>query len=537
MSRRPPARQPRLAGYEFVRHLGSGGFADVFLYTDVRTSREVAVKVLLADSLSPGVRDQFESEARLMGQLSTHPSIVTVYNTGIAPDGRPYLVMEYCSEPSLGDRFRVRPLDIPRALELTVEICGAVETAHRAGILHRDIKPANILVSDYGKAMLTDFGISAALGAGGGGEFGLSVPWAPPEFVDGDPGGRESDVWSLAATLYSLLEGRAPFELPGQDRSAEAQMHRILHDPLPPMQAVGVPPVLEQTIAAAMVKDPRSRYATALEFGNALRRVQAALRLPESTLLVRTPRTAAQQQSREATDRADARGVADVDVDGTRMRTGPAARDSGSESGGTDPASRFVPGRLTAGSPMVDASDSATRSRLTPRSSGTHADRPGAGTRTGGDVPGQLPPGSRATVDARTTAALVAGVVIVAAVAGAFLSGGGGDTEPAAGTAVAGEAGPVPEPPPVRNRARVPAVTGASGAVVGGDAVFRWRNPDPQDGDSYLWTRTDTGTAEVPRETDRTEVTVAGSPGACISVSLVRADGRSSADAVEVCAR
>lgn len=78
MSRRATAAPPRLAGYVFLRNLGSGGFADVYLYEDVRTSREVAIKVLLADSLSPGVRDQFESEARLMGRLSTHPSIVTI---------------------------------------------------------------------------------------------------------------------------------------------------------------------------------------------------------------------------------------------------------------------------------------------------------------------------------------------------------------------------------------------------------------------------------------------------------------------------
>lgn len=522
MSRRAPAPEPRLAGYVFRRHLGSGGFADVYLYEDIRTSREVAIKVLLSDSLSPGVRDRFESEARLMGQLSTHPSIVTVYNTGIAPDGRPYLVMEYCSEPNLGDRFRSRPLDLPRALDLTVEICGAVETAHRAGILHRDIKPANILVSDYGKAMLTDFGIAAALG-GEGVSGGLSVPWAPPEFVEGEPGGRESDVWGLAATLYSLLEGRAPFEIPGQDRSARAQMERIVRNPLPPMRAPGVPPVLEQTLAAAMAKDPRDRFATALEFGNALRRVQAALRLPESPLLVRAPRGSTPV---EAADPAPA--AATTEADGTVLRSiapeaAPAPRPG-------DHGGRFIPGGRVHPEPDDDTG-SETISR---------------GTRgTGGDLSGGLPGGGPARRESATGAtapsaqrrgpavavALVAGGVVVAAVVGAALLGDD-DEEPRATETASAE--PRPASPP---REQVPAVVDAVGTVSGADAVFRWRNPDPREGDSYLWTRTGTGVAETPTETDETTVTLPGAAGGCIEVSLVRESGRTSAEGVEVCAR
>ncbi|PAY23328.1 serine/threonine protein kinase [Dietzia natronolimnaea] len=518
MSRRAPAREPRLSGYVFIRHLGSGGFADVYLYEDGRTSREVAVKVLLSDSLSPGVRDQFESEARLMGQLSTHPSIVTVYNTGIAPDGRPYLVMEYCSEPNLGDRFRTAPLDLPRALDIIVEICGAVETAHRAGILHRDIKPANILVSDYGKAMLTDFGIAAALG-GESGIGGLSVPWAPPEFVEGEPGGRESDVWSLAATLYSLLEGRAPFEIPGQDRSAGAQMQRIMHEPLPPMHAPGVPAVLEHTVAVAMAKDPAARFGSALEFGNALRRVQASLRLPESPLLVRAPRPVAPTEPSTVPPEASAEPA-----DGTVLREQSIAPEFASEPRSPESGGKFIPG----GQVYIPRSGDHTSSTVARdagsapahRSGPPHAQFPSpeAATATGG--------GRRGGVVA---AAVVVAAVLVGLVVWAAVGGDDEVTRPAEATAEA----PRSDPP---SRERVPAVVDATGEIIGSDAVFRWSNPDPQAGDSYLWVRTGTGGVDSPTQTDETTVTIPGGPGTCIEISLVRESGRTSADGVEVCA-
>ena len=518
MSRRAPAREPRLSGYVFLRHLGSGGFADVYLYEDVRTSREVAVKVLLADSLSPGVREQFESEARLMGQLSTHPSIVTIYNTGIAPDGRPYLVMEYCSEPNLGDRFRTSPLDLPRALDITVEICGAVETAHRAGILHRDIKPANILVSDYGKAMLTDFGIAAALG-GETGAGGLSVPWAPPEFVEGEPGGRESDVWSLAATLYSLLEGRAPFEIPGQDRSARAQMHRIVHEPLPRMSAPGVPPVLEQTLAVAMSKDSTARFGSALDLGNALRRVQASLRLPESTLLVRAPRSG----SSTGSSPAPARSTPPESADGTVLREQSIAPDVPSGPRPPDVGGRFIPG----GGVHLPGSDEHTSATLA-RGPGPTADRATGSSAGAPAVPRPASGGSRRGPVVASGVALAA--VLVGVVGWAVVSDDG--DEPPRAPDAAAEA-PRADPP---QRERVPAVTDAAGEVVGRDAVFRWGNPDPRPGDAYLWVRTGTGGVESPVETDETTVTVPGGPGTCIEVSLVRESGRTSADGVEVCA-
>ena len=111
-ARREASTPPRLPGYEYLRVLGLGGFADVFLYQQELPRREVAVKVLLAGSLDDEVRSRFQQEANLMAQLSHHPSIVTIYHAAIAADGRPFLVMEYCSRPGLAERYRQERISV-----------------------------------------------------------------------------------------------------------------------------------------------------------------------------------------------------------------------------------------------------------------------------------------------------------------------------------------------------------------------------------------------------------------------------------------
>jgi serine/threonine protein kinase len=162
MSRRLPSTPPNLPGFSYVHVLGSGGFADVFLYEQSMPRRQVAVKVLLNEVVNDQVRQMFQAEANLMAQLSTHPSILTVYQASVSADGRPYLVMELCSA-SLSERYRREKIPVPEVLRIAIKIASAVETAHRAGVLHRDIKPTNILMTAYGHPVLSDFGIAATL--------------------------------------------------------------------------------------------------------------------------------------------------------------------------------------------------------------------------------------------------------------------------------------------------------------------------------------------------------------------------------------
>jgi serine/threonine protein kinase len=274
---RAPATPPRLPGFDYLQTIGSGGFADVYLYEQHLPRRRVAVKVLATEAFDDRAVEQFRDEANLMAQLSTHPSIVTIHQAGVAESGQPYLVMEYCAQPSFGARFRSTPISVTETLAVGVQLAGAVETAHRAGILHRDIKPANILVTDYHRPALADFGIAGTLGSARAVD-ALSVPWAAPEVLADDATLRvSSDVYSLGATLYSLLAGRAPFEQAGGDNSPEAMSLRIRTEGLPPIGRSDVPPVVEEAIAVALSSSPSARYTSALALGRALQRVQEQL--------------------------------------------------------------------------------------------------------------------------------------------------------------------------------------------------------------------------------------------------------------------
>ena len=147
-------------------------------------------------------------------------------------------------------------------LRTVIQLACAVETAHRAGIIHRDIKPANVLVSQYGAPGLTDFGIAGRGGAAvdDDDDVGVSVPWAPPEVLFGQSNGdARADVYSLAATLWQLLVGRSPFEVPGGDNTAYALMPRIRANPAPSTGRADVPVSLERLLAQAMAKDPANR--------------------------------------------------------------------------------------------------------------------------------------------------------------------------------------------------------------------------------------------------------------------------------------
>ena len=203
---------PAIPGTTPKGFLGAGGFADVFLYEQAVPRRDVAVKVI-RQGTTPAQRAHFEAEANLMARMSSHPSILSVYGAGTVEGGRNYLMMEYCPPPHLGRRAAAHPLSVAQALEVGIQVAGAVETIHRAGYLHRDIKPANILLTSFKHPVLTDFGIATPIkDQVVGDEFGgASPPWASPEQqTDEEALTPAADVYSLAATVYTLLSGRSP---------------------------------------------------------------------------------------------------------------------------------------------------------------------------------------------------------------------------------------------------------------------------------------------------------------------------------------
>ena len=290
MATRLPSAPPILPGLAYIRPLGSGGFADVFLYEQDMPRRDVAVKVLPSDVRDPDLRRMFNAEADVLAHLSAHPSIVTVYQAGISADGRPYIVMEFCPG-SLAQRYRLERIPVDEVLTIGVKMASALESAHRAGLVHRDVKPSNILVTTFGAPVLADFGISSSLTRATADEvLAMSIPWSAPEVIAEQTAGTvTSEVWSLGATVYSLLAGHSPFERRDRGQNTKEQLRRrIARATYTDIARTDVPASLQAVLARSMSRDARARYATAREFAEAIRGVQTELGISPTPLEIAT---------------------------------------------------------------------------------------------------------------------------------------------------------------------------------------------------------------------------------------------------------
>lgn len=286
LARRVTTQPPVLPGYNYVRPLGSGGFADVYLYEQDMPRRVVAVKVLVDDAINPEVLRTFNAETDTLARLSAHPSIVTIHHASISADGRPYFVMEYCPD-NMGSRYKKEPLPVAEVLDAGVRVAAALETAHRSGVLHRDIKPSNILLTSMGSPALADFGIAAAIAQSDEVPevFAMSIPWSSPEVHQGDVAGSvAAEVWSLGATLYTLLAGRAPFELPSGERiSREQHKERIIKSKYVPTGRDDLGDRLAAALARTLEKKPADRFDSMAAFAEELRWAQYDLGLPPTS--------------------------------------------------------------------------------------------------------------------------------------------------------------------------------------------------------------------------------------------------------------
>lgn len=273
-------------GIEDAELIAHGGFAAVYRGWQPDFHRQVAVKILSADAGDPAVRARFDREVRAMGSLSDHPHVVPVYDAGIHDD-RPYLVMPYLAGGSLADELRNGPLAPDDVVRVGRAVADALEAAHQAGLLHRDIKPANILRTSYGEPKLADFGI-ARFGdtTATHGNLALTVAYAAPELLQGEPATVASDVYSLGATLHALLRGAPPFQVP-EGGSPMAVAMKIVSDEPPPL--VGVPPTLADVVERAMAKDPSARFPSAAAMRDALDGLQAATVVEDATRVVAAP--------------------------------------------------------------------------------------------------------------------------------------------------------------------------------------------------------------------------------------------------------
>lgn len=279
-----------LPGYTELQWMARGGFSSVYQATQLQYNRPVAIKVLDVGFDDERSRRQYRRECDATGRLTGHPNIVTVLDSGFTPTGKPFLVMDLCPNGTMGDRLaKEGPLPVADVLRTGVKICGALETAHQAGILHRDLKPANILITAYGEPALSDFGIAAVTS-----QMEASVTMsamtpnhAPPEVLEGHRPTPASDVYSMASTLYALLAGRPPFAQES-GHSILAFITRVLTADVPPIPRHDVPDALSQVLVSALAKAPEDRPASAALLGYELQKIQASLGIPYTEMVTRT---------------------------------------------------------------------------------------------------------------------------------------------------------------------------------------------------------------------------------------------------------
>lgn len=262
-------RQALAASYRVEREIGEGGMATVFLATDLKHQRPVAIKVLrpeLALSLGP---ERFLREIEIAARLQ-HPNIVPVYDSGKAGDVL-YYVMPFVEGESLRDRIvQGGALPAAEAVAIAREVADAIDYAHRQGIVHRDIKPANILISQ-GHAVVADFGVARAVSASAASgltQVGMAVGspayMSPEQALGSDSVDGRTDVFALGVVLFEMLEGSPPFTgTTPQAIIAQAlsgQPRRLTRDPL------GVQPIIDRALA----REPEDRFPTAADFRAAL---------------------------------------------------------------------------------------------------------------------------------------------------------------------------------------------------------------------------------------------------------------------------
>jgi serine/threonine-protein kinase len=253
--------------YHVRARIARGGMATVYLATDTRLDREVALKVMHADLARDGdFVGRFIGEAKSVAKLS-HPNIVGVYDQGA--DGQHlYLVMEYVPGRTLRALLRERGwLPWQDALSVMDPVLAGLAAAHRAGIVHRDVKPENVLITADGRVKVVDFGLARASAAVGNTRAGMiigSVSYIAPEQVTGAPTDARTDVYAVGIMLFEMLTGRVPFS--GESPLAVAYAHVNSDVPAASTLAGGIPPGVDQLVGAATSRDPQLRPPDAAVF-------------------------------------------------------------------------------------------------------------------------------------------------------------------------------------------------------------------------------------------------------------------------------
>jgi len=282
-----PLRPESVPGYEIHEELARGGQGVVYRATQTSTRRQVALKVLRDGAIaSDDTRRRFQREIELVAGLR-HPSIVSVYDSGVTAEGRRYCAMELLrGTPLRREDGLASGASVRATVERFAAVCEAVGHAHQRGVIHRDLKPSNILVDEAGAPHVLDFGLARAISDGRDtrltqtGQVGGTLPYMSPEQVRGlgDAADTRTDVYALGVILYELLSGHFPYGVDGDTVTvmraiAETAPIRLSRNTV--AGAAQVDDELETIVLKALEKDPERRYQTAGELARDLRRYLA----------------------------------------------------------------------------------------------------------------------------------------------------------------------------------------------------------------------------------------------------------------------
>jgi Tol biopolymer transport system component len=272
----------QLGHYRIERKLGEGGMGEVFLASDTKLGRQVALKILSGVlATDPDRLERFEREARAAAALN-HPNIVTIHSVENI-DGVPFLTLELVDGGTLSEVIPPDGLPLDRVLSLGIALADAIGAAHQRGITHRDLKPANVMVTTDGRVKVLDFGLAkvmedakldadarmATAALTGEGRIVGTVAYMSPEQAEGKPVDPRSDVFSLGIILYEMSTGRRPFE----GDTPMATLSAIIKDAPRSIQEVrpGLPRELAKIVGRCLAKDVEDRYQSAKDLRNDLR--------------------------------------------------------------------------------------------------------------------------------------------------------------------------------------------------------------------------------------------------------------------------
>jgi len=413
-----------LEGYADLVEIGRGGDSVVHRARDLRLGRSVAIKVLAVDD--PHRVERFMREIEITVELGRqHPYVVTVLATGTTASGRPAIVMDLYERGSLHDQLRERgPLGVDEVVAAGRVVADALAFVHSHGVLHRDVKPQNVLVqptswvlADFGIARLVDTEHTASVET-------FTYRHASPQLLDGAMPTESDDVWALGSTLYTLLDGRAPFASDDpDDDSALAYLRRVRtsvprRPDLGPAQREAEP--LLAVIDRCLAKDVAQRWASAAELHDALSDLRATGWQPGAAARPLAPAPAPVEPP------ADSR----VEVDGVPEQAEP-----------PEPPVEPKPVALSVLAHRDAAGEDAATSARPPEPA-VPADSDGAGTPTGRDAA----PDAQPDPHARRRRRLLVGLAVLALLVGAALSvvGAalrGGDDDPTVSAQPTGDPG------------------------------------------------------------------------------------------------